>query len=96
MVTFRDAGPNDPMYREGPRSYSPHWSRAFRPKDALLDDTAEPQTLANREDHRRSWRDQHIGHLHGHGDASRLVHFRERDPSADLDHHGQEPAGIRA
>jgi hypothetical protein len=31
MAIFRDATPDSPMYREGPRSYSPHWARAFRP-----------------------------------------------------------------
>jgi hypothetical protein len=28
-VIWRDAGPNDPMYKEGYRSYSPHWAREF-------------------------------------------------------------------
>jgi hypothetical protein len=27
-VTFKDAEPSDPMYSEGPQSYSPHWARA--------------------------------------------------------------------
>ena len=29
MATFRDSDPSDPMYNEGPQSYSPHWGRAF-------------------------------------------------------------------
>jgi hypothetical protein len=28
-ITFRDAKPSDPMYKEGPQSYSPHWGRAL-------------------------------------------------------------------
>ena len=28
-VTFKDYDPDDPVYREGPRSYSPHWARAL-------------------------------------------------------------------
>jgi hypothetical protein len=32
MGTLRLSKPNDPMYSEGPQSYSPHWGRAFLPK----------------------------------------------------------------
>jgi hypothetical protein len=38
MVTFRDSKPDDPMYREGPRSYSPHWGRPFRPNAGPAED----------------------------------------------------------
>jgi hypothetical protein len=31
MAIFRDAEPDDPMYREGPQSYAPHWTRPFLP-----------------------------------------------------------------
>jgi hypothetical protein len=44
MVTFRDSTSDDPMYREGSRSYSAHWAREFRPKDASPRSTAEPPT----------------------------------------------------
>jgi hypothetical protein len=29
MATCRLSKPNDPMYGEGPQSYSPHWARQF-------------------------------------------------------------------
>lgn len=29
MATLRDSKPPDPMYSEGPQSYSPHWGRTF-------------------------------------------------------------------
>jgi hypothetical protein len=32
MGTLIDSKPSDPMYSEGPQSYSPHWGRAFLPK----------------------------------------------------------------
>jgi hypothetical protein len=32
MGTLIDSKPSDPMYSEGPQSYSPHWAREFRPK----------------------------------------------------------------
>ncbi len=28
-VTWRDAEPDDPMFKEEPQSYSPHWARTF-------------------------------------------------------------------
>jgi hypothetical protein len=32
-ITFRDYGPNDPFYKEGPQSYAPHWGRRLlKPK----------------------------------------------------------------
>jgi hypothetical protein len=31
MVTSRFSKPDDPMYREGPQSYAPHWARALKP-----------------------------------------------------------------
>jgi hypothetical protein len=35
-ITFRDYGPNDPFYKEGPQSYSPHWGRGLlKPKQPL-------------------------------------------------------------
>jgi hypothetical protein len=29
-IIWRDSDPSDPMYSEGPRSYSPHWAQEFR------------------------------------------------------------------
>jgi hypothetical protein len=29
-IISRRAGPDDPMYKEGYRSYSPHWARSFK------------------------------------------------------------------
>jgi hypothetical protein len=29
LVIWHDAGPDDPMYKEGYRSYSPHWARPY-------------------------------------------------------------------
>jgi len=29
-ITWKDSDPSDPMYSEGPRSYSPHWAQEFR------------------------------------------------------------------
>jgi hypothetical protein len=29
MAIFRDYKPSDPIYREGPQSYNPHWARQF-------------------------------------------------------------------
>jgi hypothetical protein len=29
MAVFRDYDPDDPVYNEGPRSYSPHWARTL-------------------------------------------------------------------
>ena len=33
LVIWRDAGPDGPMYKEGYRSYSPHWARPFSPTE---------------------------------------------------------------
>ncbi len=42
-VTWRDAEPDDPMFKEGPQSYSPHWARTFltptKPSQAKRMDT---------------------------------------------------------
>jgi hypothetical protein len=50
MGTLIDSKPSDPMYREGPQSYSPHWARPFAkpaapkpPKDEASKDDAPPQ-----------------------------------------------------
>lgn len=44
IVTFRFSTPDDPMYSEGPQSYSPHWARPFRPsKVAKQPDEQPPQ-----------------------------------------------------
>ena len=46
MAIFRDAKPDDPMYREGPQSYSPHWARKFRPRNneaPKLPETIQPE-----------------------------------------------------
>jgi hypothetical protein len=44
-IISRRAGPDDPMYKEGYRSYSPHWAREFRPsKKTSPSGTAGPQT----------------------------------------------------
>ena len=44
MARFRDYKPDDPFYREGPRSCSPHWGRTLLdPKKSAPPDTAEPQ-----------------------------------------------------
>ena len=29
-IIWKDSDPSDPMYSEGPRSYSPHWARGFQ------------------------------------------------------------------
>jgi hypothetical protein len=28
-ITWKDSDPSDPMYSEGPRIYSPHWTRGL-------------------------------------------------------------------
>jgi len=38
-IIWKDSDPSDPMYSEGPRSYSPHWARGFQKSK-----TAGPQT----------------------------------------------------
>jgi len=40
MAIFRDYKPTDPIYSEGPQSYSPHWAREF-----LLKKSKEPPKL---------------------------------------------------
>ena len=30
-VIWHEAGPDDPIYKEGWRRYSPHWAQEFRP-----------------------------------------------------------------
>ena len=30
-IAFRDYAPSDPVYSEGPQSYSPHWTRGLKP-----------------------------------------------------------------
>ena len=54
MATCRDSKPNDPMYSEGPQSYSPHWARPVvkpaspkpptQPKGRLIDKGSVPDT----------------------------------------------------
>jgi hypothetical protein len=44
-ASWRDSDPSDPMYSEGPQSYSPHWGRKFlKPKTPLPPSTAGQQT----------------------------------------------------
>jgi hypothetical protein len=43
-ITFRDYGPDDPFYSEGPRSYSPHWARTLRSTVAFIKDVWRHQS----------------------------------------------------
>jgi hypothetical protein len=46
-VTWKDSDPSDPMYSEGPQSYSPHWGRKFlKPKTPSPPSTAGQRTEA--------------------------------------------------
>jgi hypothetical protein len=42
MGTLRLSKPNDPMYSEGPQSYSPHWARPFVKPTAPKPPQTEP------------------------------------------------------
>jgi hypothetical protein len=44
MAIFRLSTPDDPMYREGPQSYSPHWVRPFRPVAKQPDEQQPDET----------------------------------------------------
>ena len=43
-ITWRDAEPDDPMYTEGVRSYSPHWARTFLTTTKPPTDKDNPQS----------------------------------------------------
>ena len=42
-IIWRDAGPDDPMYKEGDRRYSQHWARPFqKSQQDTTNETARP------------------------------------------------------
>jgi hypothetical protein len=44
-VIWKDAEPDDPMFGEGPQSYSPHWARTFlEARKATPEEKDGPQT----------------------------------------------------
>jgi hypothetical protein len=49
MVIFRDAGSDDPIYKESPQRHYPHWLRPLmQPKPASPSKKAGPATKATR------------------------------------------------